>query len=376
MTSKTTEVQEDPTGLLSHTSVVDRPSGASDKHTVRTDSLIETKLEGPLASNDSDENDDIKADTKQTAPQVDCKMDCLQNEDESHTPSSNEGENNLVLCQADKGEITAIILDQNCKGSEENSGAVMSTCDKSDSLKQLVDNNVENCEKIMVTRCIDSELSEKSETIVSSEEAVVVSEILEVSKDNHKTLQSALPFHLKEDKADVFMNSSDISPAEAFVEIKNEYVNTKDLQKDIESAEMFKENIKESGEKEEPKESVTEAPMPIHEKASSGERDNESREDIKEASTTALKQKKKIPPKRCTPRKRTRNSDLTLDLDTSQNTEPTARRTRRSINKKGVTGARVATNKKSSKKDSPKERSTPVKASPRRGGRKARGGKR
>ncbi|XP_042874980.1 uncharacterized protein LOC122255135 isoform X2 [Penaeus japonicus] len=376
MTSKTTEVQEDPTGLLSHTSVVDRPSGASDKHTVRTDSLIETKLEGPLASNDSDENDDIKADTKQTAPQVDCKMDCLQNEDESHTPSSNEGENNLVLCQADKGEITAIILDQNCKGSEENSGAVMSTCDKSDSLKQLVDNNVENCEKIMVTRCIDSELSEKSETIVSSEEAVVVSEILEVSKDNHKTLQSALPFHLKENKADVFMNSSDISSAEAFVEIKNVYVNTKDLQKDIESAEMFKENIKESGEKEEPKESVTEAPMPIHEKASSGERDNESRADIKEASTTALKQKKKIPPKRCTPRKRTRNSDLTLDLDTSQNTEPTARRTRRSINKKGVTGARVATNKNSSKKDSPKERSTPVKASPRRGGRKARGGKR
>ncbi|XP_047488010.1 uncharacterized protein LOC125038541 isoform X2 [Penaeus chinensis] len=374
LTSKTTEIQGDPTGLSSHTSVSER-QGALEECTVRITSSNETEPKDPLTNSGSAENIDGKVDPEQTIPQVDCKVDGLQViVSNSQMPCSDKADSNLNLCQTNKEDFIFVKPTQLCGDSEEISEAFMSACDRSEKLNQEADSIIE---QIALTPCIYSEqkneTSEKCETIVSLKEAVEESELLMVNNDKHRNLHSALPLHLKEGLPEVLEEFSKESPSEINTDIKS--VPETDIKDEL-PKDLLEEKIQESDEKEDSGESAAQVLLSIGEKTSSAEQEDEMKVEVKEASTIALKKKKTLP-KRSTPRKRTRNSDLTLELDVlSQSPEPTARRTRRSINQKDVSGALTATNRNSSKKDLTKERSAPVKASPRRGGRKTRGGKR
>lgn len=372
LTSKTTEIHGDPTGLSSHTSVSER-QGALGECTVRITSSNETEPKDPLTNSGSAENIDGKVDSEQTIPQADCKVDGLQVSN-SQMPCSDKVDSNLNLCQTNKEDFIFVKPTQHCGDSEEISELFISACDRSEKLNQGVDSIVE---QIAITPCIyseqNNETSEKCETLVSLKEAVIESEIIEVNNDKHRNLHSALPLQLQEGLPKVLEEFSKKSPAESNTDIKS--VPETDIKDEL-PKDLLEEKIPESDEKEESGESAAQSILSIDEKTSSGEQEDELKVEVKDASTTALKQKKTLS-KRSTPRKRTRNSDLTLDLDVlSQSPEPTARRTRRSINQKDVAGALIATNRNSSKKDLTKERSTPVKVSPRRGGRKTRGGKR
>ncbi|XP_069974635.1 golgin subfamily B member 1 isoform X2 [Penaeus vannamei] len=380
LTSRAAEIQGDPTGLSSHTSVSER-QGALEECTARMTSSSETKPKDPLTNSGSAENIDGKVDPEQTVPQVDCKVDGLQDiaSNDIQMPSSDKVDSNLDLCQTNTEDIIFVKSTEHCGEneiiSEVFSEVFMSACDRSNKLNQEVDSIVD---QIALTPCIDSEqmnkTSEKSITLGPLKEAVVESEIININNDEQRNLQPALPLQLNEGLPEVLGEFSKKSPAESNTDIISApEIDIKDeLPKD-----HLEKKMQESDEKEELGETVAQVPLATDEKASSRDQEDELNVDVKDASTIALKQKKKNLPKRCPPRKRTRNADLTGELDVlSQSPEPTARRTRRSINQKDVAEALIATSRNSSKKDLTKERSTPAKASPRRGGRKARGGKR